>query len=62
MANPDIPERSKRIFERTAINGEKPEDVARSLAVSRDVVDQTKKRMLDRLRKTIAGLQEIDDR
>ena len=53
MANPDIPERNKRIFERTAIDGEKPDDVARSLAVSRDVVDQTKKRMLERLRKTV---------
>jgi len=57
MANPDIADRTKRIFERTAIKGEKPEDVAASLVVSRDVVDQAKKRMMERLRGIIEKLK-----
>ena len=57
MANPDVAERSKQIFIRTAIKSEKPQSVAESLAVSRDVVDQTKKRMMGRLRKIIYNLK-----
>ena len=60
MANPDIAQRSKQIFIRTAIKGERPEAVAESLIVSRDVVDQTKKRMTERLRKAIDRLRNAD--
>ena len=60
MADPGIVPRNKQIFTRIAINGEKPEAVAQSLAVSRDVVDQTKKRMLDKLRGIIDGLKGAD--
>ncbi len=61
MANPDIPERSKQILRRTAIDGEKPQKVADSLSVSRDVVDQTKKRMIGRLREIVERLKEADE-
>lgn len=61
LANPDIADRSKQMFIRTAIKGEKPEAVAESLAVSREVVDQTKKRMIARLRKIIDGLKAADE-
>ena len=61
MARPDIPLRSKQIFERTAMKGERPQTVAESLCVSRDVVDQTKKRMLDKLRGIIEELKRADD-
>ena len=61
LANPDIADRSKQMFIRTAIKGEKPEAVAESLAVSREVVDQTKKRMIARLRKIIDGLKTVDE-
>lgn len=61
LANPDISARNKQIFVRTAIKGEKPESVAESFSVSRDVVDQTKKRMLDRLRKSIDDLKSADE-
>lgn len=61
MANPDIAARNKRIFVRTAIKGEKPETVAASLSISRDVVDQTKKRMLDRLRAIVDSLKCADE-
>ena len=61
MADPNIPLRSKQIFERTAMKGERPQAVAESLCVSRDVVDQTKKRMLDRLRGIIEELKCADE-
>ena len=61
LANPDIANRSKQIFIRTAMKGERPEIVAESLSVSRDVVDQTKKRMIDRLRKIIDTLKGADE-
>ena len=61
LANPDIADRSKQIFIRTAMKGERPEIVAESLSVSRDVVDQTKKRMIGRLRKIIDTLKGADE-
>ena len=61
MASPDVAARSKQIFLRTAIKGEKPEAVADAFSVSRDVVDQTKKRMLDRLRAIVDSLKSADE-
>ncbi len=61
MSDPDIADRSKQIFTRTAIKGEKPESVAESLSVSRNVVDQTKKRMTDRLRKIVDAMIKAND-
>ncbi len=60
MADPDIADRSKQIFTRTAIKGEKPETVAESLSVSRNVVDQTKKRMTDRLRRIVDDMMKAE--
>ena len=61
MANPDVSARNKQIFVRTAIKGEKPEIVADAFSVSRDVVDQTKKRMLDRLHAIVDSLKRADE-
>ncbi len=61
MADPNLASRNKQIFIRTAIKGEKPEAVAESLCVSRDVVDQTKKRMTDRLRKLVDDLKAAEE-
>ena len=61
MADPDVSARNKQIFVRTAIKGEKPEVVADAFSVSRDVVDQTKKRMLDRLRAIVDSLKSADE-
>ncbi len=61
LSDPDLAGRNKQIFIRTAIKGEKPEAVAESLAVSRAVVDQTKKRMVDRLRALIDALKRAYD-
>lgn len=58
MADTSISERSKRIFARIAINGEKPDAVAESLGVSRNAADQTKRRMTARLRAIADALKE----
>ena len=50
MADPSIREQSKQIFVRVAINGEKPEDVAAAFGVTRNSVDQTKARLVAKLR------------
>jgi RNA polymerase sigma factor (sigma-70 family) len=60
LADPRFGERSKQIFERTALRGEKPQDVADALLVDRSVVDQTKKRMTERLKALIKGLEDAD--
>ena len=57
LADPSVTGRKRQIFIRTAMKGERPEDVATSLAVSRAVVDQTKKRMMDRLRELVERLK-----
>lgn len=61
LADPGMAGRNKQIFIRTAIKGESPEAVATSLSVSRAVVDQTKKRMTDRLRAIIDDLKRADE-
>lgn len=60
MANPRLGARSKQIFTRTALRGEDPKEVADSLLVSRNVVDQTKSRMTARLREIIESLKDVD--
>jgi RNA polymerase sigma factor (sigma-70 family) len=62
MADPKLGAKSKLIFERTVLKGEKPQDVADSLLTTRAVVDQTKKRMMDRLKKLIERLARADGR
>lgn len=57
LADPSVTGRKRQIFMRTAMKGESPEDVAASLAVSQAVVDQTKKRMMDRLRELVERLK-----
>lgn len=60
MADPKVAPRNKQILVRTAIRGEKPEDVAKSLLVTRDVVDQTKKRMLEKIRGIARRLEDAE--
>lgn len=49
-----------QIFRRTWIEQEPPAQVAESLMVSRAAVDQTKKRMLDRLTEMVRRLKELE--
>jgi RNA polymerase sigma factor (sigma-70 family) len=60
MGNPRVGSRSKQIFRRTAMRGEKPQEVAESLGVARGVVDLTKRRMTERLREIIEKLKAAD--
>ena len=53
LADETIAERTKRIFERVAINGESPEAVAAAFKINRHAVDQAKARALERLRKIV---------
>lgn len=59
MADTSINERTKQIFVRTAIRKEQPEEVARSLGVSRNVVDQQKRRTLARFKALVAALKGV---
>jgi len=59
MADASIHERTKQIFVRTAIKLESPEEVARSLGVSRNVVDQQKRRTLAKFKALVAALKGV---
>ncbi len=56
-----ISDRTKRIFERTAINGEPPESVAAAFKMKRHAVDQAKSRALSRLREIVRELEALAD-
>ena len=57
LADPSIHDRTKQIFIRTAIREERPDAVATSLGVSRNVVDQQKRRMLAKFKALVAALK-----
>ena len=61
LADDSIADRTKRIFERTAINGESPEAVAESFKMTRHAVDQAKSRAMTRLREIVKGLETLAD-
>lgn len=52
-----VADRTKRIFERTALNGESPEAVAAAFKMSRHAVDQAKSRAMARLREMVKELE-----
>lgn len=56
MADPAINERTKQIFVRVAVKQEAPAAVAQALGVSRNVVDQQKRRALARFKALVAAL------
>ncbi|MBQ2632706.1 MAG: sigma-70 family RNA polymerase sigma factor [Kiritimatiellae bacterium] len=57
LADGSVADRTKRIFERTAINGESPESVAAAFKMSRHAVDQAKSRAMARLREIVKQLE-----
>ena len=61
LADESINERTKQVFVRVAVNGEKPETVAESFGITRNAVDQMKARMKDRLREFADALMKVDD-
>lgn len=58
LADESVADRTKRIFERVAINGESPEAVAASFKMSRHAVDQAKSRAMARLREIVKQLED----
>ena len=61
LADGSVADRTKRIFERTAINGEAPEAVAAAFKMTRHAVDQAKSRAMARLREIVKGLETLAD-
>ena len=61
MADESVADRTKRIFERTAINGESPEAVAAAFKMTRHAVDQAKSRAMGRLRELVKTLEAVAD-
>ena len=59
LADESIHGRTKQVFKRIAVNGEKPEDVARSFGITRNAVDQMKNRMVAKLRTIVAELEKV---
>lgn len=61
LADDSVADRTKRIFERTALNDESPETVAASFKMTRNAVDQAKSRALSRLREIVKDLEALAD-
>ncbi len=61
LSDESVADRTKRIFERTAVNGESPESVAAAFKMKRHAVDQAKSRALARLREIVRELESAAD-
>ena len=61
LADESVADRTKRIFERTAIDGESPESVAAAFKMTRHAVDQAKSRAMARLREIVKQLESVGD-
>ena len=59
MANPSISDHTKQIFIRTMIKEESPDTVAAALGVSRNVVDQQKRRTLAKFKALVEALKGV---
>ena len=60
LSDPSIHERTRLVFARVAVNGEKPDEVAASFGIARNAVDQMKSRMMARLKELVAALERAD--
>ena len=58
MNDESIQSRTRQVFLRVAVNGEKPDDVAAAFGIERNAVDQIKNRMMPRLQKIVANLEK----
>ena len=58
MNDETIQSRTRQVFLRVAVNGEKPDDVAAAFGIERNAVDQIKNRMMPRLQKIVADLEK----
>ncbi len=60
LADESVHARTREVFRRVAVNGEKPEDVGSSLGITRNAVDQMKSRMTLRLKELVRALEKAD--
>ena len=60
LADSTIHERTRLVFTRVAVNGEKPDEVASAFGITRNAVDQMKSRMMTRLKELVAALEKAD--
>lgn len=58
MNDESVQSRTRQVFLRVAVNGEKPDDVAAAFGIERNSVDQIKNRMMPRLQKIVADLEK----
>ena len=58
MNDESIQSRTRQVFLRMVVNGEKPDDVAAAFGIERNAVDQIKSRMMPRLQKIVADLEK----
>ena len=58
MNDESIQSRTRQIFLRVAVNGEKPEAVAAAFGIKRNAVDQIKRRMISQLQKIVSALEK----
>lgn len=61
LADESISARTRQIFARLVVNGEKPEAVAAAFGISRNTVDQIKSRARARLREWVKTLEQVGD-
>jgi RNA polymerase sigma factor (sigma-70 family) len=62
LADETVHARTREVFRRVAVNGEKPEDVASDFGITRNAVYQMKDRMMTRLREFVAALEKVEAR
>ena len=58
MNDESIQSRTRQVFLRVVVNGEKPDDVAAAFGIERNAVDQIKNRMMPRLQKIVSALEK----
>ena len=60
LSDESIHERTRLVFARVAVNGEKPDEVAAAFGIARNAVDQIKSRMMARLKELVEALEKAD--
>ena len=60
LADETVHARTREVFRRVAVNGEKPEDVASDFGITRNAVYQMKDRMMKRLKEFVAVLEKVE--
>ena len=62
LADDTVHARTREVFRRVSVNGEKPDAVASDFGITRNAVDQMKNRMMSRLREFVAALEKVEAR